>query len=201
MTKTKSFSHIIACMLAVVMVLSCLCVPAFAAPHPEDGMLPTKEVTPVGTKSFYKIDIENGIVIYADTDDGTGWTAVPSAYITGSSYNEGNIPYGAYIVDGDEVVFVPLSECHQTESGDYEYYHGTKDSATVSEDVDTATNEDPTMGTDFYLHVENGIDPDCMFACMVTVGRARWSLLRATLISSRTIPLSIWTAMHPSLTL
>lgn len=160
MTKTKSFSHIIACMLAVVMVLSCLCVPAFAAPHPEDGMLPTKEVTPVGTKSFYKIDIEDGIVVYADTDDGTGWTAVPSAYIEGSSYNEGNISYGAYIVDNDEVVFVPLSECHETESGDYEYYHGTKDSATVSEDVDTATNEDPTMGTDFYLHVENGIDPD-----------------------------------------
>lgn len=158
MTKTKSFSHIIACMLAVVMVLSCLCVPAFAAPHPDEGMLPTKEVTPVGTKSFYKID--GDVVVYSDIDDGSGWTAVPSAYITGSSYNKGNVAYGAYIVGGDEVIFVPLSECHETESGDYEYYHGTKDSATVSEDVDTATNEDPTMGTDFYLHVENGIDPD-----------------------------------------
>lgn len=160
MIKTKSFSHIVAGVLTVVMALSCLCVPAFAASHPNDGMLPTKVVTSIGTKSFYKIDTTRGVVIYADTDDGTGWTAVPSAYITGSSYNDGNISYGAYIVGGNEVVFVPLSECHQTESGDYEYYHGTKDSATVSEGVDTATNEDPTMGTDFYLHVENGIDPD-----------------------------------------
>lgn len=158
MTKTKPFSHIVAFVLALVMVASCFSVSAFAAPHPEEGMLPTIEVTPVGAKAFYKID--NGVVVYADTDDGTGWTAVPSAYITGSSYNEGNVAYGAYVVNADEVVFVPLSECHVTDSGEYEYFHGTKDSATVSEDVDTATNDDPTMGTDFYLRVENGIDPD-----------------------------------------
>lgn len=158
MTKTKPFSHIVAFVLALVMVVSCFSVSAFAAPHPEEGMLPTIEVTPVGAKAFYKID--NGVVVYADTDDGTGWTAVPSAYITGSSYNEGNVAYGAYVVNADEVVFVPLSECHVTDSGEYEYFHGTKDSATVSEDVDTATNDDPTMGTDFYLRVENGIDPD-----------------------------------------
>ena len=160
MTKKKTFSRVLACALATMMALVCLAVPAFAAPaeeHPDATMVPTVTVTEVGSKAFYKID--SGVVIYADRDDGSGWTAVPSAYITGSSYNKDNVAYGAYVVGGDEVVFVPLSECFEVD-GSYKYSHATKDSATVSEDVDTATNEDPTMGTDFYLRVENGIDPD-----------------------------------------
>lgn len=125
--------------------------------HP-NSMIPTKLVTPVGNKAFYKV--QDGKVIYADRDDGTGWQAVPSAYIKGSEYNVGNVDYGAYFVGADEVVFVPLSECRAEDDGTYTYHHGTKDGATVSEDVDTATNADPSMGTNFYVHVENGIDPD-----------------------------------------
>lgn len=160
MSKTKSFGRAIASMLALVMVLTCMCVPALAADHPNDAdMQVPKLVTEVGTKSFYKI--EGNTVIYSD-HDADGFTAVPSAYITGSEYNEGNVAYGAYVVGSDdtaEVVFVPLSDCYQ-DGGQYYFAHGTKDGATVSESVDTATNEDPTMGTDFYLRVENGIDPD-----------------------------------------
>lgn len=125
--------------------------------HPE-SMIPSKVVTPIGSKTFFKID--SGKVIYADRDDGTGWQAVPSAYIKGSSYNVGDVDYGAYFVGSNEVVFVPLSDCHAESDGTYTYYHGTKDSATVSKDVDTATNADPSMGTDFYINIANGIDPD-----------------------------------------
>lgn len=123
-------------------------------------MRPFKTVTPIGTKSFYKIDTNTNTVIYADRDDETGWKAIPSAYIDGSPYNEQNISYGAYIVNSNEVVFVPLADCTQTPQGTYEYRHGTKDEATVSTDVDTATNSDPNMGTDFYINIQNGIDPD-----------------------------------------
>ena len=161
MSKTKPFGRAIASVLALVMVFACLCVPALAADaHPNDAdMQVPKQVTQVGTKAFYKV--EGSIVVYSDTD-AEGFTAVPSAYITGSEYNEGNIAYGAYVVGTGktaEVVFVPLSECYQN-GGNYYFSHGTKDGATVSESVDTADNQDPTMGTDFYLRVENGIDPD-----------------------------------------
>ena len=155
--KTNRFNRALAGTLAAVMVLACFCATAMAAPHPETGMEPTITVTSIAKSSFYKI--QNGVVVYSDIDDGTGWTAVPSAYITGSEYNKGNIAYGAFVVGG-EVKFVPLSECHRNGDGSYEYYHGTADSATISEDVDQATNQDPTMGTDFYLNIQNGIDPD-----------------------------------------
>ncbi len=49
--------------------------------HP-NSMIPTNLVTPVGNKAFYKV--QDGKVVYADRDDGTGWQAVPSAYIKGS---------------------------------------------------------------------------------------------------------------------
>lgn len=171
MNKTRRFHRACACALTLVMALSCVCVPAFAAnditepsptieAHPEDTMNPTKTVTAIGTHSFYKVT-ESGVVEYADRDDGSGvWFAVPSAYITGSSYNVGNVAYGMYVVGDGEVRFVPLTACYDEGNGNYTFYHGTKDSATVSEGVDTATNEDPTMGTQFYINVENGIDPD-----------------------------------------
>lgn len=157
MAKNKSMSRVIATVLAMLMVISCLCVPAFAAEHPNTtDMQTSKVVTEVGTKAFCKV--EGGVVVYSDYDK-EGYEAVPSAYITGSEYNEGNVAYGAYVVGGDEIVFVPLSEC-VNEDGTYYFTHGTKDGATVSGKVDTSSNEDPTMGTDFYLNVENGIDPD-----------------------------------------
>lgn len=169
MIKTKSFQRVLTCALSLVMALTCVCVPAFAADdmtepnpsieqHPDDTMNPTKVVTVIGEKAFYKV--ENGVVIYADRDDGSGWEAVPSAYIKGSEYNEGDIDFGMYVVGADEVRFVALDECHDEGDGTFTFYHGTKDSATVSEDVDTATNDDPSMGTQFYINIEDGIDPD-----------------------------------------
>ena len=105
MTKFKKFRRILAGVLCCAMAFSCMSVAAFAMDdmtEPNSGLVednhesatmnPVKDVTPIGGSAFYKID--NGIVIYADRDDGTGWTAVPSAYILGSAYNEGNIAYG-----------------------------------------------------------------------------------------------------------
>lgn len=165
----KNFKRAMSCAMAVAMALSCAAVPAFAAEdrtepnpvieaHPDDGMSPTKVVTPIGQKTFYKISGDR--VIYTDRDDGTGWEAVPSQYIKGSEYNVGNVDYGIYATSDGEVHFVALSDCHDEGNGTYTWYHGTSDSATVSEDVDKATNTDPTMGTQFYLNIENGIDPD-----------------------------------------
>lgn len=138
----------------------------FDEQHPDDTMKPTKKVFPIGAKAFYKItgNKESGwTVVYADRDlDGT-YTAVPSAFIKGSEYNVGNIDYGMYVTDdGDDGKFhvVALDECHLEDDGSYTFYHGTTDGATVSEDVDTATNSDPTMATEFYLNVANGLDPD-----------------------------------------
>lgn len=150
-------------------------VPAFAAEdmvepnpvvaaHPDTTMQPTKTVTPIGSKTFYKVDAATGTVVYADRDDGSGdWTAVPSSYIDNSPYNTDNAHYGMYVTGtgaDTQVHYVLLTNCHQDDAGVYTYYHGTKDAATVSEDVDTATNEKPNMSTDFYVNVENGIDPD-----------------------------------------
>lgn len=173
--KNKVIARAASAVMAAAMAFSFSAVPAFAADdmtepnpvivaHPEDTMSPTKTVTAIGTKTFYKIDTATGAVVYADRDDGSGdWKAVPSSYIDGSEYNKGNKHYGMYVTGtgADTAVnFVLLDECHQDDAGVYTYYHGTKDSATVSSDVDTATNEDPTMGTQFYVNVQNGIDPD-----------------------------------------
>lgn len=166
--KKKAHRKICA-VLSAVLAVSMACTPVFAmndmtepnpsiTAHPEDNnMQPVKKVTAIGSQTFYKIQGDK--VVYANRDDGTGWKAVPSSYIKGSSYNVGNVDYGMYIVGGDEVRFVPLSEC-SLNGTQYEYNHGTKDGATVSTDVDTATNADPEMGTQFYVNVENGIDPD-----------------------------------------
>ena len=161
MTKFKKFRRILAGVLCCAMAFSCMSVAAFAMDdmtEPNSGLVednhesatmnPVKDVTPIGGSAFYKID--NGIVIYADRDDGTGWTAVPSAYILGSAYNEGNIAYGMYVVNTNEVRFVALSDCRDMGDGSFTFIHGTKDSATVSEEVDTATNDDPTMSTQFF---------------------------------------------------
>ena len=113
MTKFKKFRRILAGVLCCAMAFSCMSVAAFAMDdmtepnsvlvednHESATMNPVKTVTPIGGSAFYKIDGDT--VIYADRDDGTGWTAVPSAYILGSEYNEGNIAYGMYVVNTDE---------------------------------------------------------------------------------------------------
>lgn len=134
------------------------------AAHPDTTMQPTKTVTPIGSKTFYKIDAATGTVVYADRDDGSGeWIAVPSRCIDNSPYNTDNAHYGMYITGtgaDTQVHYVLLADCHQDDAGAYTYYHGTKDAASVSKDVDTATNAKPDMSTDFYVNVENGIDPD-----------------------------------------
>lgn len=132
--------------------------PSAVVAHPNNTMSPTKTVYPIGTKTFYKVTGTQ--VSYADRDDGTGYIAVPSAYISGSEYNPDNIAYGMYVTNDGSVHFVDLSLCAE-DNGTYTWYHGTKDSATVSSDVDTATNDDPTMGTDFYINIEkDAINPD-----------------------------------------
>ena len=134
------------------------------AAHPDTTMQPTVVVSPIRGKAFYKIDTVTGTVVYTDRDDGSGeWATVPSAYIDGSTYNTNNAHYGMYVTGtgaATQVHYVLLADCHQDDAGVYTYYHGTKDAASVSKDVDTATNAKPNMSTDFYVNVENGIDPD-----------------------------------------
>ena len=136
--KSKRISKILAGALSVVMTLCCVFVPAFAAPiaeHPgasdgTTGMEPVKKVTVIGTHSFFKIDADGETVIYADKDE-EGFEAVPSAYIKGSSYNEGDISYGMYVANG-KVHFVDLGICSDNGDGTFSFYHGTEDSASVS---------------------------------------------------------------------
>lgn len=165
--KQKNCSRACALVLTAVMALSTAAVPAFAAPanqtspttianHPTDTMSPTKTVYPIGTKSYYKV--VGTQVIYADREEDAGYTAVPSAYISGSSYNDGH-NYGMYVTNDGAVHFVDLTLCHE-DGGVYTWYHGTSDAAAVSSDVDTATNADNSMGTDFYVYVDkDAIDP------------------------------------------
>lgn len=168
-------NRVIAGAMALALAMGATAVPAMAAEnmtepnpsiqaHPEDTMSPTEIVTVIGKSTFYCI--EGNKVVYANRDDGSKdgagnrkWTAVPSAYIKDSGYNVGNVDYGMYVAGG-KVHFVELSACHKDADGNYTWYHGTADSATVSSDVDKADNADPTMGTQFYINIENGIDPD-----------------------------------------
>lgn len=90
------------------------------------------------------------------------YTAVPAAYIAGSQYNDGE-EYGVYTTkkaDGTfQMHYVKISDCQQTQGG-VNWNHGTADEAKVSDDTkaegtDTATNEDPTMSTQFYIYLDN----------------------------------------------
>ena len=175
--KKKQAKRVAVGFMSAAMAMSAVCVPAMAADdmtepnpvieeHPDDTMSPTVIVTPIGKHTFYKIVGDH--IEYADRDNGDTtdsgervWNAVPSAYILDSGYNIGNVAYGMYVTTNGKVHYVDLNACHKDATGDnYTWYHGTSDSATVSSDVDTATNDDPTMGTQFYINVENGIDPD-----------------------------------------
>lgn len=117
------------------------------------------DITASITVTGEKVIGETTSVTFADTDDGSGWTAVPSAYISGSEYNVGNIAYGAYVVN-DKVHFVALTDCIQDGDGNYFYVHGTEESAAVSIDVDETSEGDNQIGTEFWLRVEKGLSPD-----------------------------------------
>ena len=166
----QKIKRISACIMAVAVAVSCTAIPAFAmedtsaaggnalTEHPEDTMKPTKDVFPIGNKTYYKV--QDGTIVFADRELDAEYKAVPSAYIKGSASNEDDVDYGMYVTSDGEVHFVALSDCHDDGDGTYTWYHGTTDGATVSEDVDTATNSDPTMSTQFYVNIENGLDPD-----------------------------------------
>ena len=77
--------------------------------------------------------------------------------------------YGIYTTtksDGSKLEhFVKISDCQEA-NGKVNWNHGTADEAKVSDDtkangVDTASNEDPTMSTQFYIYLDNNSEiPD-----------------------------------------
>ena len=164
--KKITLKKVLPVFMAVLMLAGCFATSAFAAEstnpativeHPENTMSPTVTVYPIGTHAFYKVSGKT--VTYAD-QAGEGYIAVPSAYISGSSYNVGNVAYGMYVTGSGSVHYVDLSVCYE-KSGVYTYFHGTEDAATVSSDVDKATNSDNTVATDFYLNIDkDSIDPE-----------------------------------------
>lgn len=171
----KSYKRVASAVLGMAMAASCMApITAFAAEdfqqptdntvianHPNDEtMLHSTPVYRIGTKSFYKVN-DDGSVTYADQDT-AGFKAVPAAYIMGSSYNTVG-EYGIYTTtksDGSKLEhFVKISDCQEA-NGKVNWNHGTADEAKVSDDtkangVDTASNEDPTMSTQFYIYLDN----------------------------------------------
>ena len=171
----KSYKRVASAVLGMAMAVSCMApITAFAAEdfqqptdntvianHPNDEtMLHSTPVYRIGTKSFYKVN-DDGSVTYADQDT-AGFKAIPAAYIMGSSYNTVG-EYGIYTTtksDGSKLEhFVKISDCQEA-NGKVNWNHGTADEAKVSDDtkangVDTASNEDPTMSTQFYIYLDN----------------------------------------------
>lgn len=171
----KSYKRVASAVLGMAMAASCMApITAFAAEdfqqptdntvianHPNDEtMLHSTPVYRIGTKSFYKVN-DNGSVVYAD-QDAEGYTAIPAAYIVGNQYNDGE-EYGIYTTGKAgsifQVHYVKISDCQEA-NGKVNWNHGTADEAKVSDDtkangVDTASNEDPTMSTQFYIYLDN----------------------------------------------
>ena len=171
----KCYKRVASAVMGMAMAASCMApITAYAmedtkqptdntaiANHPNnETMLHSTPVYRIGAKSFYKVN-EDGSVVYAD-QDAEGYTAVPAAYIAGSQYNDGE-EYGVYTTkkaDGTfQMHYVKISDCQQTQGG-VNWNHGTADEAKVSDDTkaegtDTATNEDPTMSTQFYIYLDN----------------------------------------------
>lgn len=171
----KCYKRVASAVMGMAMAASCMApITAYAmedtkqptdntaiANHPNnETMLHSTPVYRIGAKSFYKVN-DDGSVVYAD-QDAEGYTAVPAAYIAGSQYND-NEEYGVYTTkkaDGTiQMHYVKISDCQQTQGG-VNWNHGTADEAKVSDDTkaegtDTATNEDPTMSTQFYIYLDN----------------------------------------------
>jgi len=151
----SKFIRILAGILSAVMVLTCLGLSAFAAPvevaenHDNANMLPKTKVLPIGDESYYKLSADGQSVELATAPrDDDGFEAIPSAYIGAGM--------GIYAAAG-KVFFVKLADCEQDAEGNWFIQHGTADHATVSEEVDTADNEDPSMSTQFFINIDNGI--------------------------------------------
>lgn len=176
MNKTKRFlSSTAAVTLAACIWSSAAFAASAAPPHPAKpyepapnssgpgtGMQFSKKIYPIESKSFYRIT-SSGTVEFADRDDGTGWLAVPSAYIKGSSYNKENIDYGIYLTGAASSLqahFVDTKLGALDQHGVLWWTHGTADGATVSGEQDSADNADPTMSTFFSMNIENGIGGD-----------------------------------------
>lgn len=159
----RIFERVAATVMGVLMAFSIGVTPVFAETHNNRNsatMNPKVTVYEIGRKSFYKVN-DDGSIVYADRQEDAAYKAVPSKYIDFGEYWDG-INHGFYTVatdDGYEVHVVSLADCIK-DGGAYYYDHGTKVGATVSEEVDTATNQDPSMSTDFYINIEDGIDPD-----------------------------------------
>lgn len=171
----KCYKRVASAVMGMAMAASCMApITAYAmedtkqptdntaiANHPNnETMLHSTPVYRIGAKSFYKVN-DDGSVVYAD-QDAEGYTAVPAAYIAGSQYNDGE-EYGVYTTkkadDTFQMHYVKISDCQQTQGG-VNWNHGTADEAKVSDDTkaegtDTATNEDPTMSTQFYIYLDN----------------------------------------------
>lgn len=171
----KCYKRVASAVMGMVMAASCMApITAYAmedtkqptdntaiANHPNnETMLHSTPVYRIGAKSFYKVN-DDGSVVFAD-QDAEGYTAVPAAYIAGSQYNDGE-EYGVYTTKKADETFqmhyVKISDCQQTQGG-VNWNHGTADEAKVSDDTkaegtDTATNEDPTMSTQFYIYLDN----------------------------------------------
>ena len=171
----KCYKRVASAVMGMAMAASCMApITAYAmedtkqptdntaiANHPNnETMLHSTPVYRIGAKSFYKVN-DDGSVVYAD-QDAEGYTAVPAAYIVGSQYNDDE-EYGVYTTkkaDGTfQMHYVKISDCQQTQGG-VNWNHGTADEAKVSDDTkaegtDTATNEDPTMSTQFYIYLDN----------------------------------------------
>lgn len=171
----KCYKRVASAVMGMAMAASCMApITAYAmedtkqptdntaiANHPNnETMLHSTPVYRIGAKSFYKVN-DDGSVVYAD-QDAEGYTAVPAAYIVGSKYNDKE-EYGVYTTkkaDGTfQMHYVKISDCQQTQGG-VNWNHGTADEAKVSDDTkaegtDTATNEDPTMSTQFYIYLDN----------------------------------------------
>lgn len=139
-----------------------------------DVMLHTTQVFRIGKHSFFTVNA-NKTVSYFD-QDATGRTAIPAGYIQSSPYNATGEEYGVYLTGtydanaenfGYKMHYVKIADCEQKADNTVWWNHGTADEAKVSDDsrdddhngvkdyADTATNEDPSMSTQFYLYLDN----------------------------------------------
>lgn len=157
--------RVAASMLSMAMAMNVMSVPTFAAHNDQDAanMNPKTIVYEIGKKSYYKLNTD-GTISFADREESGEYEAVPSAYIYGSKYNTKDtgaaVLYGMYQTSDGKIHYVEIADCLDNgvaDDGLWLYDHGTSDGATVSDEVDTATNDDNQISTQFYLNIENGI--------------------------------------------
>ena len=162
--KMKNLSlKVVSCALVFIMALGISPITTFAyedtaatsISHDLGVMQPNVDVYPIGTHSYYKTDGEG--ILFADKIE-DGYEPVPSHYINGSPYNDGQT-YGIYVTADGKVHFVSLDECELV-NGHYKYVHGTSDGATISREEDSTKEGDNEIGTQFFINIEDGMDFD-----------------------------------------